>query len=211
MDSRSEPGLVVGLGRVATISAGSGYTCAALEDGTATCWGSNQHGELGTGSHDASLEPAPVHQLAGVMSISTSLSAEDENHTCAAHVDGTATCWGANALGQLGDGRSFRSLVPTPVIGSWSDTDGDGLIDGEELATYGTDPNDPDTDGDGLDDGEELRSYGTDPNASDTDGDGQQDGYEVAHGSDPSSAQSVSTPAGPVELPVDAPVPVPEL
>ncbi len=36
-----------------------------------------------------------------------------------------------------------------------TDTDGDGLTDGEE-ADLGTNPNDPDTDGDGLTDGEEV-------------------------------------------------------
>ncbi|GLU42665.1 hypothetical protein Musp01_02890 [Muricauda sp. NBRC 101325] len=36
-----------------------------------------------------------------------------------------------------------------------TDTDGDGLTDGEE-ADLGTDPNNPDTDGDGLTDGEEV-------------------------------------------------------
>jgi hypothetical protein len=36
-----------------------------------------------------------------------------------------------------------------------------------------------DADGDGLSDGDELNTYGTDPNASDTDGDGYGDGYEI--------------------------------
>lgn len=52
----------------------------------------------------------------------------------------------------------------------WSiDTDGDGLLDGEEdvnrnrVRDHGeTDPNEPDTDGDGTEDGEERR-MGTDP------------------------------------------------
>ena len=35
------------------------------------------------------------------------------------------------------------------------DTDGDGLLDTEELE-LGTDPTNPDTDGDGLTDGEEV-------------------------------------------------------
>ena len=36
------------------------------------------------------------------------------------------------------------------------DSDGDDLIDGEELNTYNTDPNDEDSDDDGLTDGEEV-------------------------------------------------------
>jgi len=44
-----------------------------------------------------------------------------------------------------------------------SDTDGDGLGDGQEVFIYGTDPTRADTDGDGLDDGLELMVLGTDP------------------------------------------------
>ena len=43
------------------------------------------------------------------------------------------------------------------------DTDGDGLMDHEELYIYGTDPFNPDTDGDGCSDGDEVLLFGTDP------------------------------------------------
>lgn len=67
------------------------------------------------------------------------------------------------------------------------DTDGDGLLDGEEVHTYGTDPLLGDTDGDGLLDGAELDDHGTDPLVADTDGDGLSDGLELDEffGSDP--------------------------
>lgn len=45
---------------------------------------------------------------------------------------------------------------------------------------YGTDPNDSDTDNDGLNDGDEVNTYGTDPNDSDTDNDGFSDSLEVS-------------------------------
>ncbi|MHA2297835.1 MAG: hypothetical protein ACXAEU_19005 [Candidatus Hodarchaeales archaeon] len=60
-----------------------------------------------------------------------------------------------------------------------TDTDGDGLTNGEEVNNYGTDPNDPDTDNDGLTDGDEVLIRGTDPLDLDTDNDGWSDGYEV--------------------------------
>jgi len=63
------------------------------------------------------------------------------------------------------------------------DADGDGLLDGEEIA-LGTDPDDADTDDDGLTDGEEV-DLGTDPTDPDTDDDGLMDGYEVDHGCNP--------------------------
>jgi hypothetical protein len=57
-----------------------------------------------------------------------------------------------------------------------ADTDGDGVIDDDEVGVYGTDPNAWDTDGDGLSDGDELFVAGTDPFVWDTDGDGVSDG-----------------------------------
>lgn len=66
------------------------------------------------------------------------------------------------------------------------DTDGDGLLDGDESYYFtNTSPCDPDRDNDGLLDGEEINVYGTDPANDDTDGDGMPDGWEVAHGFDP--------------------------
>ena len=69
------------------------------------------------------------------------------------------------------------------------DTDGDGLLDGEEdnngngiwdVDEHESNPLDPDTDGDGLNDGLEVR-YGTDPTNEDSDGDCIPDGLEDAN------------------------------
>ena len=65
------------------------------------------------------------------------------------------------------------------------DSDGDGLLDHEELFVYGTDPENADTDGDGLSDWDELNTHGTDPLLADSDGDGLGDGYEIQYGLDP--------------------------
>jgi hypothetical protein len=58
------------------------------------------------------------------------------------------------------------------------DRDKDGLFDVHELA-IGTDPNNPDSDGDGLLDGEEVNTHLTNPLSADTDADGVGD-YEEA-------------------------------
>jgi len=66
-----------------------------------------------------------------------------------------------------------------------SDTDNDGLSDGDEVSQYGTDPTNSDTDGDRLSDAEEISEYDTDPLERDTDGDGASDGREIDAGTDP--------------------------
>ncbi|HKX75923.1 MAG TPA: hypothetical protein VJR05_11115, partial [Acidimicrobiia bacterium] len=81
------------------------------------------------------------------------------------------------------------SLTEVPTIGSVvftidTDSDDDGLTDGEEVA-LGTDPFDPDSDDDGLSDGDEVNVHGTDPLDPDSDDDGLSDGLEVDLGLDP--------------------------
>ncbi|MFH1193716.1 MAG: hypothetical protein V1661_01845 [bacterium] len=67
---------------------------------------------------------------------------------------------------------------------SAKDTDRDDLPN-EEEALRGTAYNNSDTDGDGLSDGDEVKKWGTDPLDSDTDGDGVSDGAEVKAGTNP--------------------------
>ncbi|MEP7706717.1 FG-GAP-like repeat-containing protein [Paraglaciecola sp. 25GB23A] len=59
------------------------------------------------------------------------------------------------------------------------DSDGDHLLDGDEVNIYYTDPLLTDTDGDGLSDFDEVVTHGTNPTLVDTDGDGMLDKYEV--------------------------------
>jgi predicted outer membrane repeat protein len=75
-------------------------------------------------------------------------------------------------------------LNTSPVL---SDTDDDGLSDGDEVNSYGTDPLNPDCDGDGLSDGDEINLRGTNPLSADSDTDGLPDGWEVANGLNPAS------------------------
>jgi streptogramin lyase len=89
------------------------------------------------------------------------------------------------ALDPDGDGLTSLEEYGVGSDPRASDTDGDGLDDGEEVRTHETDPGDPDTDGDGAEDGAEVDVHGTDPLDPDTDGDGMPDGYEVDSGLDP--------------------------
>lgn len=64
------------------------------------------------------------------------------------------------------------------------DSDCDGLSDYQEYL-YGTDPYNPDSDGDKLMDYEEIKIYGTDPRNPDTNNNGIPDGEEVMRGLNP--------------------------
>lgn len=74
------------------------------------------------------------------------------------------------------------------------DPDKDGLTNIEE-ELLGTNPIHSDSDFDGLSDGDEVNIYHTDPLVADTDGDGVSDGVEVMIGSDPLVAEAQFTTA----------------
>jgi len=74
------------------------------------------------------------------------------------------------------DGEEYLTYKTNPLQ---ADTDLDGLTDYDEVKSAGTNPLIADTDNDGLNDGEELNKYKTDPLVADTDKDGLSDGYEV--------------------------------
>ena len=76
----------------------------------------------------------------------------------------------------LRDGEEINKYKTSPLK---ADTDGDSLRDGDEIFIYKTNPNSSDSDDDGLTDGEEVLTYHTDPLKTDTDGDGLSDGDEV--------------------------------
>ncbi|MHA1419003.1 MAG: NosD domain-containing protein [Candidatus Heimdallarchaeaceae archaeon] len=60
-----------------------------------------------------------------------------------------------------------------------SDTDSDGLLDGDEVKIHNTHPRYRDTDDDNLNDFDEVMIYFSDPNNPDSDGDDLKDGLEV--------------------------------
>jgi len=68
-----------------------------------------------------------------------------------------------------------------------SDSDSDGLTDGVEINTYHTDPLNEDSDDDGLTDSDEVNLHNTNPLNSDSDSDGLSDGFEVLYGFNPNS------------------------
>ncbi len=99
--------------------------------------------------------------------------------------------------------RALRYVVALGTDPAKADTDGDGVLDGAEIAS-GTDPRQPDTDGDGMSDGWEVL-HGYDPRvdnaetfrtdddaAADPDGDGLTNAEECVLGTNPSGADTDS-------------------
>jgi hypothetical protein len=86
-------------------------------------------------------------------------------------------------------------LDPNNPADALADADRDGLTTAAEF-TAGTNINNPDTDGDGILDGEEAfpgaDGFVTNPLLADTDGDGVRDGLEISTGSNPLDASSVN-------------------
>lgn len=98
----------------AHLALGDDHMCARTDAGAVFCWGSGGTGQygnlLGNGSNDASLTPLAVQDLGVVADLSVSY-----NHTCVAQKDGTAKCWGYDANGELGAGKTWTDHKAQPV------------------------------------------------------------------------------------------------
>jgi alpha-tubulin suppressor-like RCC1 family protein/uncharacterized ParB-like nuclease family protein len=103
----------LGVGRTAlAVSAGSGHTCAIVDDGNLKCWGSNTMGQLGVGDADPRLTPTTVALGSGRTAIK--INSRGLN-TCAILDNGQLKCWGWNANGQIGIGSRLSPWTPQLV------------------------------------------------------------------------------------------------
>lgn len=109
-ESVLEPARVTGDTRFASLSVGAYQTCGLTDDGTAWCWGFNDHGQLGDGTMGSRGEPTPVSG-----DLRWSQLSVGRLHTCGLAMDGKVYCWGRNDQGQLGDGSTSNALEPRPV------------------------------------------------------------------------------------------------
>ena len=100
---------------VTALAASSNHTCAALQDGSAWCWGYNEYGQLGNGTTQDSSQPVQVQGLPQGPGISSITAAPVYN--CALLQVGSAWCWGGNSDGQLGNGTTQNSSPPVQVQG----------------------------------------------------------------------------------------------
>jgi len=81
---------------VAAIAAGNAHVVLARTDGTVLTAGSNNHGQLGTGSLEATGSVVAVPGLTNIVDVAAGAS-----HSVAVAADGTAYAWGLNTSRQL--------------------------------------------------------------------------------------------------------------
>ncbi len=185
-----------------------------------------EFGDLGTpGATPLVDEATPSAPRAGTVLGSTPASA----------TPGTPGTPPVDAVGDPdGDGLTNAQEAELGTNPNLADSDDDGINDGEEVDTYGTNPLNLDTDGDqfydggevirgtdlletdsdgdGLTDGNEEYTTGTDPVESDSDGDGVDDGQEIDDGTDPLDADDPADEeptAEPTEEPAEEAEPEP--
>ncbi len=118
MDDQTTPTLTssLGPGRTAVaLASGEFHTCAILDNGSVSCWGKGESGQLGNGGISNTSTPTLVSSL-GIGRTAVAISAGD-THTCAILDNGEVSCWGYGSNGQLGDGRSSTTQT-TPTLTS---------------------------------------------------------------------------------------------
>ena len=97
--------------KYAQIVSGREHTCALSKNGTVTCWGNNQVGQLGSVTPVYFSPPVMVPGISQIKAI----VAELFDHICALTAAGSMKCWGNNESGQLGDGTTVNRSVPVDV------------------------------------------------------------------------------------------------
>jgi large repetitive protein len=98
------------------IASGEFHTCALNNAGNVFCWGSNVDGQLGNGTETKSITPVEVLNPAGTAPLANvvALSA-GQAFSCALTNTGTVFCWGADQVGQLGNGTMNDNGLDLPV------------------------------------------------------------------------------------------------
>ncbi|MDB4985214.1 MAG: chromosome condensation regulator [Myxococcaceae bacterium] len=106
---------VAGLGNIAQVVTGYAHTCARYTNGTVSCWGSNQSGQLGNANvplGGRSLSSVSV-DIQEVDSLSAGISS-----TCAVWRSQTAACWGDTDSGMLAGKTIANSATPAANVGA---------------------------------------------------------------------------------------------
>ncbi len=105
------------------IAASGNYSCGIKSDGTAWCWGHDASGRLGNGVDGTEKQsPSLVSSLTTQNNFTQIVTGG--SHTCGIRNNGSAWCWGYDAVGQLGNGAvlSANQQSPSPVTTAANET-----------------------------------------------------------------------------------------
>jgi alpha-tubulin suppressor-like RCC1 family protein len=94
---------------IVQVEAGGFHAAALAADGTVWTWGGNDHGGLGYPTPGGASSPTP-HQVPGLSGVTQVAAGQD--FTVALRSGGFVSTWGANGLGQLGDGTTTDRTTP---------------------------------------------------------------------------------------------------
>ncbi len=94
------------------VSSGTSFSCAVLDDGRVQCWGQNNKGQLGDGTHKSSMQPVTVSEISSARKVSAG-----RDSACAVLDSGAIQCWGSNTYGILGGDLVLYSAIPETVQG----------------------------------------------------------------------------------------------
>ncbi len=101
----------VGAPGAVAIAAGGFHTCALFVGGEVACWGFNSRGQAGFPNTSVNVGgPINVRGVANAVELTAG-----GFHTCVVIAGGSASCWGLNSDGQLGDGSQNDSAHPVAV------------------------------------------------------------------------------------------------
>lgn len=109
--SAPTPTLVPGISSPSQVEMATGHTCAIVANDEVMCWGANDFGQIGIPAVERADEP-PTFVMEGDSRIRASQLTLGAGFACALLTGedaGSAVCWGAGALGQLGHGSSPES------------------------------------------------------------------------------------------------------
>ena len=101
--------------KASVLSVGVQHSCGILENGSAICWGSDPHGQLGDGGSSTKYVRPTNHITSPDGSPFKSIFAK-YHRTCALTFEGNLYCWGYNPNGESGDGTTNTYKSPTTPV-----------------------------------------------------------------------------------------------
>jgi alpha-tubulin suppressor-like RCC1 family protein len=100
--------------RAVQVAAGLDFTCVLDENGDIYCFGNAAFGRLGTGILPAGPEARPVPEQVLYSGDFVQVTAGSA-HACGLRANGYISCWGWNAMGQVGPGGDHSQRFPLTI------------------------------------------------------------------------------------------------